>query len=104
MLAPQTQNFPRECGRPFSTIALLRFLRGWSQRDLAEHAGISKRTIASAETGEHVPMLETKLAIAHALGVEDVTSIFPPNDSGPAPKPTRVPTSGSGVPGNASPA
>ena len=51
-------------------VRQLRRQRGWSIEDLASRAGISGRTLQSAETGEHRPRRATMHVIALALGVE----------------------------------
>ncbi len=54
----------------------LRRLRGLSQRDLAEKAGLSTGTIAWLETRKHEPQPRTMRKIAAALGVE-VSDLYP---------------------------
>jgi DNA-binding XRE family transcriptional regulator len=63
--------------RDRSPLAVLRYARGWSQRELALAAGVSKRTVASAEMGEFTPRLRTAVAITAALGLEDPRVLFP---------------------------
>jgi DNA-binding XRE family transcriptional regulator len=41
---------------------------GLTQADLARRAGVSRHTIASLESAEHSPRLETVVAVARALG------------------------------------
>lgn len=43
--------------------------KGWSQEVLAEHAGLSLRTIQRVEQGDTVPRGHTMNQLAHALGV-----------------------------------
>ena len=43
---------------------------GWSQRALADKAGLSWTAISYAESGKHGPSLETAAMIAVALGLE----------------------------------
>ncbi len=51
-------------------IKTLRLARGWSQKELASHAGIAQRSVASAETvADQVPRDTTLAKIAHALKV-----------------------------------
>src|SRR5215210_603228 len=57
----------------------LRRLRGISQRDLAEKAGLSTGTIAWLETRKHEPQPRTMRKIAAALGVE-VADLYPEAD------------------------
>jgi DNA-binding NtrC family response regulator len=45
-----------------------RLSRGWTQEDLAERAGVSVKTVASAETG-HSVFARTGARIANALGL-----------------------------------
>jgi transcriptional regulator with XRE-family HTH domain len=54
----------------------LRRRRGWSQEDLAEHAGISVSPVRKLEQGGQVRM-ETLHAIARALNVVTVTFVSP---------------------------
>lgn len=51
-------------------VRKLRIRRGWSQRHLAEVAGISRATIQRIERGQIVPNPETTKAIAAALDVD----------------------------------
>jgi len=71
-----------------SPIALLRFVSGLSQGDLANRAGISRDTISRLERGEH-PRLVTAQALSRALGV-DVAHLFPENDERPADSPSAL--------------
>lgn len=50
-------------------IKELRIQKSWSQETLADRAGISMRTIQRIET-EGVASLQSRTAIAHALGVD----------------------------------
>jgi len=54
----------------------LRRLKGWSQLDLADNAGVSKGTVAWVETRKHEPQPRTMRKIAAALGVE-VADLYP---------------------------
>ena len=65
---------PQHSATP-SPIALERFRRGWTQADLAAHAGRDRGTIHRLERGEQ-PLLETARRVADALGVS-VTDLFP---------------------------
>lgn len=60
-----------------SPLAVARFACGFSQRALAERAGVSKRTVANAEANRHVPSIRTVVAISQALGLDDPTVAFP---------------------------
>jgi len=57
----------------------LRRLKGWSQKDLSDNAGVSKGTIAWLETRKHEPQPRTMRKIAAALGVE-VSDLYPEAD------------------------
>jgi putative transcriptional regulator len=46
-----------------------RVAAGLTQQQLAELAEVQRRTIISAETGEHVPAAEAVARLAKALGV-----------------------------------
>jgi predicted ATPase/transcriptional regulator with XRE-family HTH domain len=77
-----------------AAIRRLRQGRFWSQEQLAEKAGLRKRTIERAEAGEHLQR-HTLLAIAQALGLSpaEVTrpdpSLTPPGaQASPGPEPT----------------
>lgn len=52
------------------TLRELRVRHLWSQRELARRAGVSERTVASAEAGQRLPRLLTMRRIADALGVD----------------------------------
>lgn len=60
-----------------TALALLRFVRGISQRELARRAGVSKRTVAYLERGRHTPRIETAVAVSRALGITDPRAVFP---------------------------
>jgi putative transcriptional regulator len=49
--------------------------RGWSQAELAEHAGVSRQTINAIETGRYEPSLSLALGLAALFGVA-VESLF----------------------------
>ena len=83
-----------------SPIALLRFVRGLSQSELAAHAGLCRETISRLERGE-VPRLDTARAVAAALGV-DLALLFPENvESAPRSNGTLSANPGDGDAGNA---
>jgi transcriptional regulator with XRE-family HTH domain len=50
-------------------LAALRLRRGWSQRMLAEKAGLQQPHIARLESGRNDPSLATMRRLAQALGV-----------------------------------
>ena len=52
------------------TLRELRIGRLWSQRELAQRAGVAHGTIVAAETGQRLPRLLTMRRIADALGVD----------------------------------
>ena len=52
------------------TLRELRIARLWSQRELAERAGVAEGTVISAETGKRLPRLLTMRRLADALGVD----------------------------------
>jgi transcriptional regulator with XRE-family HTH domain len=51
-------------------VRMLRVDRGWSQKDLAAKAGLSRSAVARLELGGPDPERSTVAAIAAALGVE----------------------------------
>jgi transcriptional regulator with XRE-family HTH domain len=61
----------------------LRLARGLSVEDVASAAGISGRTVLSAERGEHHPYPATRRCLAMALGVAE-QALWPVNDRDPA--------------------
>jgi len=54
----------QELGRQ---IRIARTERGWTLKELSEHAGVSVSQLSSVERGAHLPSLESLLAIASAL-------------------------------------
>jgi ribosome-binding protein aMBF1 (putative translation factor) len=60
----------------------LREERGWTQRDLAEHAQMKQPQLARLETGQSQPKIETLQRLAQALGlhlkIEFAESVNPP--------------------------
>jgi len=50
-------------------LAHLRTRLGWSQEELAHRAKCDVSTISRCERGLHLPRIETRIAIGHALGV-----------------------------------
>lgn len=52
------------------TLREVRLSRLWSQRELAQRAGVAERTIISIERGQRPPRLLTMRRIADALGVD----------------------------------
>lgn len=51
-------------------VAELRHERGWSQKRLADEAGVSENTVLSIEQGKHTPQPAKLRAVLAALGVE----------------------------------
>lgn len=47
-----------------------RLARGWSQRELAQHAGLAQVTISTIERGAYVPSLESLIRICRALDID----------------------------------
>ncbi len=52
------------------TLRELRLARALSQRDLAEQAGVTQKTVLDLELGRKEPLLQTIRKLAAALGVE----------------------------------
>lgn len=50
-------------------IRAFRKRRGWSQEDLAEHAGLSEDTVSAWERGKSLPSIKLLIAAAEALAV-----------------------------------
>ncbi len=57
-----------------SGVRLAREGAGWTQAELAEHAGVSRQVVATIETGRHAPSVDAALRLARSLGasVEDL--------------------------------
>lgn len=70
--------------RPLSALALVRIVSGFSQQELADEAGLSRRTIFNLEHGRHTPRDSTAAAISEVFGLDDPRRLFPLNDEGPA--------------------
>lgn len=69
----------RDCG---SHIQVWRKLRGLTQEQLAERAGVTRRTVSRMERGDGEVRVEIFLRIVHALGVLDrIPQAFDPYDS-----------------------
>lgn len=49
-------------------IRLARTQKGWTLKDLSEASGVSVSQLSSIERGDHLPSLESLLAVAAALG------------------------------------
>lgn len=50
-------------------IMTLRKMRGWSQQELADRAGLQRTHVGRIEAGKYAVTLETIQAIAEALGM-----------------------------------
>jgi DNA-binding XRE family transcriptional regulator len=53
-----------------ATLQAHRINRLWSQAELAQRAGVSRRTIVNIETGKRPPRLVTMRQIADALDID----------------------------------
>ena len=60
-----------------NTLRANRETRGWTQADLAEAVGVSRKTINTVENGVFVPSTIIALKLARAFGctVEDLFSL-----------------------------
>jgi putative transcriptional regulator len=58
-----------------NTLRVQRAMRGLTQAELAERAGITRRSVNAIETGRMVPSVKLALALARALGVS-VEALF----------------------------
>ena len=69
---PSSGGFGNRPGARFSggRLRTLRRARGYSQRELAEKAGVAQRTVALAESGKQIPYPSTIRLFARTLGVE----------------------------------
>jgi len=66
--------------RPPQPLTVYRTARGWTTAELADAAGVSRRTIAGLEAGDRRPHPATQQALARALCVDDVGELFPVNE------------------------
>ena len=71
----------REIGK---RLAKIRIDRDYTQADLAEQAGVSKRTIERLETGAVAPQLSVLLRVCRALDLLEGIEHFLP-ETGPSP-------------------
>ncbi|MET9023459.1 helix-turn-helix transcriptional regulator [Actinopolymorpha sp. NPDC004070] len=60
-----------------AAVRQLREQRGWTQRELAESAGLTQSAVARFEAGGTVPTLPILERIAHALDLELAVSFQP---------------------------
>ena len=58
-----------------NTIKVLRAMRNLTQAELAEKAGVTRRSVNAIETGNMVPSVLLALKLARALGVS-IDTIF----------------------------
>lgn len=60
-----------------NTIRAAREARGWTQADLAERIGVSRKTVNTVENGVFVPstLIALKMARAFGMAVEELFSI-----------------------------
>ena len=60
-------------------LRTLRADRGWTQADLAERVGVTRKTVNTVENGVFVPstVLALKLARAFGMTVEDLFQLPP---------------------------
>ena len=56
-------------------LKVLRAMRKLTQADLAEMAGVTRKSVNAIETGRMVPSIVLALRLAHALGV-NIETIF----------------------------
>lgn len=64
---PTTEELRKQWGK---AIQERRLAKQWSQSRLAEEVGLQKETIYRIERGQFAGSDETRMRIAHALGVE----------------------------------
>jgi DNA-binding XRE family transcriptional regulator len=67
-----------------SRLRALRGARGWTQRELAERAGVSRQLVGAVEAGRHLPRVDAAVALARVLevAVEDLLRPEPPMVTG----------------------
>jgi len=63
---------PRPAAGFGEEICHVRNAKGWSQQDLAEHAGVSRPSVARVETGQQGISTDTLQKIAKALDLQIV--------------------------------
>lgn len=64
-------------------VAEARQLRGWTQRELAEHVSLDRSYIARIETGASVLLLDRLLRLLRRLGVEVTVTLPEPRTNEP---------------------
>ena len=60
----------KQNGDLFNNIAILRAEKKWSQQELADRVGVSRRTISSVEANRYSPSLVLAFEIAYSFGKE----------------------------------
>jgi putative transcriptional regulator len=63
-----------------NSLRAMRAAAGWTQAELAERVGVSRKTINTVENGVFVPSTVLALKLAHALDVR-VEQLFALTDS-----------------------
>lgn len=58
-------------------LTVYRVARGWSQQEIADRSGLTKRTVNRVERGRGVPTLKTAAALSAVLDVP-IEALFPP--------------------------
>lgn len=66
-----------------NTLKVQRAMRDWTQADLAERAGVTRKSVNAIETGKMVPSVLLALRLARALEVS-VETLFSLDSSQPA--------------------
>ncbi len=77
---PEVQAAYQELAPRFAVVRqliALREQRGWSQRELADRAGMKQPQLARLETGQVEPKLDTLQRLAQAMGCEVHVSFQP---------------------------
>jgi ribosome-binding protein aMBF1 (putative translation factor) len=63
-----------------ATVRRLREGKGWSQTQLARHAGMTQSAVARFEAGGSIPTLPVLQRLARALGADLVVQVAPHTD------------------------
>jgi len=64
-----------------NTIRAFREARGWTQAELAEHTGVSRKTVNTVENSVFVPSVIVALRLSRALG-QPVEALFQLSETG----------------------
>ncbi len=67
--------------RLYNTLKVQRAIRDLTQAELADRAGVTRRSVNAIETGRMVPSVLLALRLARALGVT-VDALFSLDDAG----------------------